>query len=84
MKPGQVQKALDNMAKELECIHSVVDQLIGKLEPIRLEKGVEPRQDQHQDKAPERSLVARRLFELADGLTGQRQRLEHLNEEVEL
>ena len=82
-KRGEVHAAMDQMAKEVEAIHAITNRLITKLEPVRLEREEGP-ENSKQKESPQRSFVVRRLFEVADKLTEQRQRLETLTEEVEL
>lgn len=82
-KPSQVDVAFEVMAKEVAAIHVVVDQLTIKLEPVRIHEepsGVDP----ETSPCPLRSPVVARLNELAEALSGQRERLEQLSEEIQL
>lgn len=83
-KPSQVKDALGTMENELQAMHVVVDRLVERLEPVRVAREEPDSPATMGQPIPERSFVVRQLFELADGLRGQRQRLETLSEEVEL
>lgn len=80
-KPSQVDVAFEVMAKEVAAIHAVVDQLTVKLEPVRIHQ---EQPEREADECPSRSPVVTRLHELALALLGQRERLEHLSEEIQL
>lgn len=80
-KLSQIDVAFEIMAKEVAAIYAVVDQLIVKLEPVRI-PGQYP--ERETDECPRQSPVVTRLHELTLALLGQRERLEHLSEEIQL
>lgn len=82
-KLSPIDLAFEVMANEVAAIHAVVGQLHEKLEPVRLQQE-EADEQPGSDPCPPRSPVVTRLNELADALSGQRERLEHLSEEIQL